>query len=220
MGDLPSRLLGEFLDVLLPPRCPACAAATSGWPSVFCPPCEDALERAPSPVHMPPGDRVDRLVSPFTYGGPIARAIVLFKHSGQPGLGRRLADLALSCVDLPGTDAVVPVPLHPRRLAGRGFNPAGVIAGRLAPRAASPLLRGGLRRVRDTTSQAGLTPRSRERNVRDAFAVGRRRPRLAGRRVLLVDDVWTTGATARACAGVLLAAGAVSVSVFTLARVA
>jgi len=215
-----ARLLGEALDVLMPPRCPACGGTASGWPSLFCPACEEGLERAPAPVHMPGTDVVDGLVSPFLYGGPLATAVVRFKHSGMPALGSRLARLGISSVELPAADLVVPVPLHRRRLAQRGFNPASVIGGRVARAIRRPLVHEALRRIRDTPSQGGLSPAGRRRNVRDAFAPGGRGPIVRDRAVLLVDDVWTTGATARSCARVLLRAGAVSVSVFTLARVA
>jgi ComF family protein len=214
-----ARLLGEAMDVLLPPRCPACSGRTAGWPSLFCPACEDGLERAPAPVLMSGPDVVDSLVSPFLYGGPIAVSIVRFKHSGLPALGSRLARLGVSIVELPVADLVVPVPLHRRRLARRGFNPACVIGGRVARAIRRPLEHGLLRRIRDTPSQGGLSPADRRRNVRGAFAAGRRGPLVRDRSVLLVDDVWTTGATARACARVLLRAGAGPVSVFTLARV-
>jgi ComF family protein len=220
MTDLPARFFGEALDVLLPPRCPACAQRASGWPAVFCPSCEGGLERVPAPVHTPGGNSVDLLVSPFAYGGPLARSIVRFKHSGFPALGSRLADLAASSVDLPGADLVVPVPLHPRRLAERGFNPAVVIGRRVARAIDRPLVHGALLRIRDTPSQGGLCPADRMLNVRGAFSGGGRIGLVSDRDVLLVDDVWTTGATARACARVLVRAGASFVIVFALARVA
>jgi ComF family protein len=219
MGRFLARLLGEALDVLLPPRCPACRGRTGGWPFLFCPACEDGLEPAPSPVRMSGPDVVDGLVSPFFYGGPLADAIVRFKHSGLPALGSRLARLAVAAVDLPRVDLVVPVPLHRRRLARRGFNPAGVIGLPVARAVRRPLVHGVLRRIRDTPSQGGLSPAGRRRNVRGAFAPGRRASLVRERSVLLVDDVWTTGATARACARALLRAGAGPVIVFTLARV-
>ncbi len=220
MRDLLARVVGEAMDVLLPPRCPACAERASGWPAVFCPSCEASLERVPGPVHMPPCDSVDWLVSPFVYGGPLARAIVRFKHAGHPALGARLADLGAGCVELPEADVVVPVPLHPRRLAVRGFNAASVIGGRVARVLGRPLVRGALVRNRDTPSQGGLAPAARLLNVRGAFRAGGGSVLVRDRAVLLVDDVWTTGATVRSCARVLLRSGASSVDAFTLARVA
>jgi ComF family protein len=190
-----------------------------GWPGIFCGPCWESVELAPGPVVLRSADPCGLLLSPFIYGGPLAEAIIRFKHGGLPALGARLAGLALSLLDAPAVDLVVPVPLHPRRLASRGFNQASVIAGRAARSWEAGLVRRALVRIRDTPSQGGLTALARRRNVRGAFALRRGQARLAGSRVALVDDVWTTGATARACARVLLRAGARSVHVLALARV-
>jgi ComF family protein len=113
---------------------------------------------------------------------------------------------------------VVPVPLHPARLAERGFNQAELLAAACAPRWRLPVLGRALVRVRPTRPQTDLDAEARRVNVRDAF----RAPRPAGvrdRRLLLVDDVLTTGATAAAAARALRAAGARAVGVLTLARV-
>jgi ComF family protein len=110
-------------------------------------------------------------------------------------------------------DAVVPVPLHRRRLAERGFNQAVVIARPLARALGVPLVVGRLVRVRPTRPQVGLDAEARERNVRGAFRVRR----AVSGRVLLVDDVWTTGATLAEAARVLVDGGA-DVRTLTLAR--
>lgn len=109
------------------------------------------------------------------------------------------------------------MPLHWRRSFERGFNQAELVAKHLARRRRIPVVH-AVRRVRATRSQTGLTHSQRRENVSGAFRA-RRGCRLDGLRVLLVDDVMTTGATASACAGVLKRAGAASVTVLTLARV-
>jgi predicted amidophosphoribosyltransferase len=174
--------------------------------------------------------------SPFEFGGALAVALRRLKWSRMPELARPIAGLLPPDV-LDGADLVVPVPLHPRRLREREFNQAALLAlslrdarrrraarpSRGAPpgesrgeRAVPSVELGALVRVRDTASQATLTPDARRANVRAAF---RAEPALVeGRRVLLVDDVMTTGATADACAGALHAAGAIRVSVLTVAR--
>jgi ComF family protein len=116
-------------------------------------------------------------------------------------------------------DAVVPVPLHWRRQWDRGFNQAELLARYIARRRGIPVLQ-ALRRKRATETQAGLASAGRRRNVAGAFVL-RSRPgaRLEGGKILLIDDVMTTGATASACASALKRGGALSVSLLTLARV-
>jgi ComF family protein len=170
------------------------------------------------------------------YGGALADAIVRMKHGGRRDLARRLARLladplarVLAHGGFNAGDAVVPVPLHARKLRGRGFNQAlelarlgcAVLARRRGRDAASELPaleRRLLIRVRDTRELGHLGPAARRREVAGAFAVPEGR-RLRGRRVLLVDDVFTTGATLNECARVLDAAGAREVRVVALARV-
>jgi len=113
---------------------------------------------------------------------------------------------------------VIAVPLHWRRLWWRGFNQAALLAAEIAGRLELALDTSALVRVRWTAPQTARDHDERRRNVRRAFAV-RHAPRVAGRRILLVDDVMTTGATADECARTLIGAGARRVDVFTLARV-
>jgi ComF family protein len=115
---------------------------------------------------------------------------------------------------LDGADLVVPVPLHPSRRRARGFNQADDLARHLGLPVVSVL-----RRVRATVAQADLPAARRHGNVRNAFALGARAGLLHGARVVLVDDVSTTGATLNACAGVLKAGGAAEVRALTAARV-
>jgi ComF family protein len=129
-------------------------------------------------------------------------------------LGRAARDL------IEEADAVVPVPLHPIRLITRRFNQAAEIARPLARRAGLPYLPGALVRRRHTPIQGGRSGSGRRRNVAAAFeAPARMHTRIAGRRILLIDDVITTGATAEGCARALKAAGAAQVLVATVARV-
>jgi len=115
-------------------------------------------------------------------------------------------------------DGIVPVPLHPRKRKERGFDQVEMLAAELAAESGLPPVRRGLIRIRPTASQAALERPERLRNVRGAFRVPRP-GRIRGRRLLLVDDVYTTGATVRECARVLSEAGASRIDVLCLARV-
>ena len=163
------------------------------------------------------------------YHGRLRSLVHLLKYDGmQPvagRLGKLLAD-SLESFAVSGLRQmlVIPVPMHPSKQRQRGFNHAELLARaairemrRRHPQWVLHLETSLLKRVRVTVSQAGLTTHQRRQNLRGAFFVPRA-ARLAGRHVLLIDDIYTTGATARACSRVLMNAGAASVRVATVAR--
>jgi ComF family protein len=150
--------------------------------------------------------------------GVLREAIHRFKYRNVRGLAEPLGELLASYMvdhSLPA-DVVVPVPLHPARLADRGYNQSALLARELGRRLDLPVVEDSLLRVRHTRQQVGLSIEERRRNVADAFAC--RDDRLAGCRVLLIDDVYTTGATLNACGEALIAAGAASAWGLTLAH--
>ncbi len=153
----------------------------------------------------------------------VSRRIVLrLKHAGdRSGLKTLGRWMAKTMPELLGTaDFIAPVPLHHTRLIRRGFNQSLLLAERLAKESRTPLARHWLKRKRATPSQAGKSATGRKRNVQGAFVVPDRFVgRLTGKRVLLVDDVFTTGATANACARALKKTGVEHVDVATLVRV-
>ena len=160
----------------------------------------------------------DAAYSYGAYEGVLRELIHLLKYSGmQPLAGPLGALLALGLPRDQRFDVIVPVPLHWRRAWDRGFNQSELLAREIARRCGVPA-RNLLRRRRWTQAQAGLSNTRRRANVTGAFRL-RPRARVKGLRVLLVDDVMTTGATASACAAALKAGGAKSVSLLTLARV-
>ena len=117
-------------------------------------------------------------------------------------------------------DLLTPVPLHYRRLVSRGFNQSAWLAAEVARNSDVPLCVDAMKRIRATPSQAGLAARARKRNVAGAFKVRKsRRKRVEDKRVILIDDVLTTGATLTACTRALKQAGAARVDVLVLARV-
>ena len=216
----------------VPSRCAVCGA----WPAA--PVCADCLGRLAGPVErcrrcalpLPGGGTcgaclrepppLDACFAALPYAWPWAGLVARFKFHGEPGWAAQLAELLQS---VPGVaqavaDAqlVLPLPLAPGRLAGRGFNQALELARRLAPGKTDARL---LLRLRETPAQSALGRKAREANVRGAFAVDPlRRHELPGRRVLLVDDVMTSGASLHAAAAAVRAAGAAAVAGLVVAR--
>jgi ComF family protein len=219
-------VLARALDVVFPPRCAGCGVGS--WP--FCHGCRAALEALgppwcercgrPGPVAVErcrdcPPPPVSAARSPFMYSGPARAAIHRLKFSGWRSVAAALAD-AMVAVGPPAADAVTWVPLARRRLAERGYDQARALAGPVGDRLGLPVLR-LIRRSVATTPQARRPGDERRAAMRGAFEPARR-PARVPRRVLLVDDVLTTGATVAACADALVDAGVHEVLVLTAAR--
>ena len=163
-------------------------------------------------------ERTPGRVAVFDYGGAIATAIVRFKYAGRSDLAARFAAVMSSSVDMSAEciDLVVPVPLHARRLAERGFDQAALLAAPVARRLRVRHAPRALVRVRETPPQASLDRPARIANVEGAF-VCPAPAKIDGARILLVDDVRTTGATLTACERALRRAGATAVTTLVLA---
>jgi ComF family protein len=201
---------------LAPPLCACCGLPFEFDPGLGAP---DAL-RCAACLRDPPAFARARAV--FRYDEASRNLILAFKHADRthaaPAFGQWLARAGGEV--LPSADIVAPVPLHWLRLAWRRYNQAALIARTAAASAGRPCVPDLLVRRRRTPSQGELGRTERRRNVRRAFAIHPRHAGLVrGARVLLVDDVFTTGATVEECARTLLAAGAAAVDVLTLARV-
>ena len=197
------------------PRCPQCARGFATHEAISGGPCGVCQREAPA---------FDRAAVAGPYEGALRRAIHLFKYDRMKPLvrplGERLAVAArgLSGFDAPsGFDAIVPAPLHWGRRWERGFNQADLLAREVSRRSGIPLDR-RLLRTRSTPPQAGLSAAERRRNVRGAFRAAREKASIRGKKLIVVDDVMTTGATLEACARALKRAGAAEVAVLTLAR--
>jgi ComF family protein len=158
---------------------------------------------------------LDRARSIGAYDGSLKAIIHALKYEGRRSLAKPLgAFMRERGADiLAGADAVVPVPLHLSRRRERGFNQAADLAARLGP----PVVT-ALRRSRATPPQSSLPASQRHRNVRHVFTLTRSARRLRGLTVVIIDDVWTTGATLEACARVLKEGGCLEVRALTAAR--
>jgi ComF family protein len=236
-----SRAFRGALDLVLPPMCLGCGETVEG-PAALCPECWKKTRFLAAPVCACCGLPFEADPGPGAVCGecarespPFARAraafvydeksrgmILAFKHGDRtelaPAFGRWLQRAGAEVIA--DAQLIVPVPLHWTRLFARRYNQAALMAHELARLAGVPAATDVLVRRRRTPSQGKMGRTMRRRNLAGAFAVPEgRRAALAGRRVLLVDDVLTTGATANACARALLAAGAGAVDVLTLARV-
>jgi ComF family protein len=206
------------------PLCAACAAALPQRTGGLCPACGEMSGREEDPPSLCPECRTDpppwdELYFHGQYAGVMRGLILGYKFQNRFDRNRLLAALAVSAfVARPGRvpDAVVPVPLHDRRLVWRGFNQSLEIARGLARHVDRPLLVHGLTRTRNTPPQTRFGLRERQANIKGAFAAD---PALIkGKRLLLVDDVYTTGSTLRECARTLKRAGCAGVDVLVLAR--
>jgi ComF family protein len=240
-ADTVRAVLRTALDIALPPLCPACREPVEG--QALCPACWSKLsfitrpycERLGIPFVYDPGPGIlsmEAIAAPPAYQraraavrfDEISRALVhALKYSDRldlaPMMGRWLSHAGREL--LAEADALVPVPLHWRRLWVRRFNQSAMLAAAISAESGVPIATGLLRRVKPTAQQVGLSRTERAANVQGAFRVPpEARGGVAGRRLVLVDDVLTSGATVDGCARALLRAGAANVDVLIFARVA
>jgi ComF family protein len=231
----------DVIDLLMPPACTACKAPVATAPGL-CGDCWSALPAIsgarcvqcsiPLPLawqaeshclgclNQPP--RFDRTAAPFLYQGPARETVLALKNGREAYAPAMAAAMLRSAPGWPETGTLVAaVPLHRWRLAARGYNQALLLARAISAQAGAQLDPDLLLRVKATPRTAGLSRAQRRRNVEGAFRLSPDgKARIAGRAVLLVDDVMTSGATASAAAAVLKRGGAVRVDVMVYARVA
>ncbi len=242
LGSAPSlglrRLWAGFLDVVLPPRCLSCGVTVSA-PGTLCATCWRGITFLGRPccaccgypfaydlgsgglcgacaAHSPPFDRAR---AAMRYDESSRNLVLALKHGDRlhlaPALAQWMRRAGAELLD--GADLLVPVPLHWTRLFTRRYNQAAVLAQAMAKVGAPPVSADCLIRRRRTPPQGRKNAAARRRNVAGAFRV-RRPAEVAGRRIVLIDDVLTTGATVEECARVLKRAGAARVEVLALAR--
>ncbi len=235
------KIVSGFADIVFPPECLACGAVLpTGGESPFCPECLSTIHYIRSPLCTCCG-------LPFTETGEnhlceecvlssppfsIARAlgkyektlldvIHRFKYRGGvsagEALGKMMATVRYDSLEPSDYSTIIPVPLHPKKLREREFNQSLILAKEISKRFSVPLEFMALKRTIPTEAQVTLSQRKRAANVKGAFEVTDR-TKVEGRKILLVDDVYTTGSTVRECAAILMKNGAHKVAVLTLAR--
>jgi len=241
VADATRAILRAALDLALPRLCAACRAPVEG--QGLCPTCWSKLsfisrpycERLGIPFVYDPGPGIlsmEAIADPPAYNRAraavrfdgISRALVHALKYGDrldlaPMMGRWLGHAGHEL--LAEADALIPVPLHWRRNWARRFNQSAMLAAAVSATSGVPVATGALKRVKATVQQVGLSRSERAANVQGAFRVPpERKAAVVGRRLILIDDVLTSGATAEGCARALLRAGAANVDVLVFARVA
>ena len=208
--------MGFLTNLLYPPyaRCYCCGhPRLDGMGDHLCVPCRDALASIQKQEVFFYVEGAEKVYAPYPYEGAAKELIHCLKYTCVRDAAKVLGTRMASCLQEDSFDALVPVPLHPKRLMERGFNQAELLAQAVGKQKSIPVLP-ALKRVRETGQQAKLEKERRIKNMEDAFQACER---VRGMRLLLVDDVCTTGATARACIRMLLHSGAKSVSLLTAA---
>ncbi len=243
-----TSFLKNLLNFLLPATCYICKLPVKEWNNPYiCRICWKKIRLIDDPVcpccGLPFKSEVALIKSPdflcgecrekrryFTkaiavgvYEGTLSEAIHIFKYQKRQAMAKYLNAMVTDVLlqRLSDSNIIIPVPLHKKRLSERGFNQSLLIAHHISKRFSIPLCIDGLQRIRWTRPQIELTRDERLRNVRGAFAIGAQNvaPVFKNKKIILVDDVYTTGATVNECAKVLKKAGVKEVIVFTLARV-
>jgi ComF family protein len=240
-ADAVRAALRTTLDLALPPLCAACREPVEG--KGLCPACWSKLsfitrpycERLGIPFVYDPGPGIlsmEAIADPPAYHraraavrfDEISRALVhSLKYSDRldlaPMMGRWVSHAGRDL--LAEADALIPVPLHWRRLWARRFNQSAMLAAAISAESGVPIAASALKRVKATAQQVGLTRSERAANIQGAFRVPEDgKAAVAGRRLIVVDDVLTSGATVEGCARALMRAGAANVDVLIFARVA
>ena len=239
----PSQAFQWLLNLIFPPICSICQTRLNGKEKdlILCPTCRTAVKPIRPPycprcgLPEPSGDGAGYLCGPCLkerwqfevhrssglYEGALKEAIHTFKYGGVFPLVRVFGDLLQPTLqtlsqDYP-VDVMIPVPLHIRRLRERGFNQALLLVKELNRRIGIPYEERALKKIKDTPVQIALKKRERRKNLKGVFQA-KDTETLKGKSVVLVDDVYTTGATVNECSRALLKAGAERVAVLTVAR--
>lgn len=224
------RMADDLLSLAYPNLCLVCDRNLPAVESLICPTCLHALPKTDYHL-LPENGFTDRLLGRvylefgaaayyFSTGGHVQRLLHHFKYYNRPEIGLKIGriygEALLQSPHFHRPDAIVPVPLHPKKLHKRGYNQSAWLARGLAEQLQAPVFERGLERVVHSTSQTRKNRSERSEVVDHTFRIGKL-PDLSGRRLLLVDDLLTTGATLEACAAALQPIDNLRLSMVTLA---
>ena len=231
LSNLVSFLNQKIVNILFPPRCVNCGKCGS----FLCRKCRNKVVYLQPPLCLRCSKPIrtgaicskcqsqtwdiDGIYSIFKYGGAIRQAVIQFKYHNIKALADPLSQLMSSYLIRHNLsfDIIIPVPIHKRRLRERGYNQSSLLAQRLSRMTSIPVMEGILIRTKHTPSQAKSDSiEQRRKNIRNAFKCTGHN--ISGKRILLIDDVCTSGSTLNSCAASLKAAGAASVWGLTLAK--
>lgn len=238
-----AEVLTDLSDVIFPPQCLGCNEIIHSFDGhIFCSDCSNKIHYvtgsicqicgttfpdSPAENHLC-GDCLEKKPyffharAVFSYEDMIVHAIHQFKYKSNISVGEIMASFmaffSFPDIDFADYALMIPVPLHVKRLRERGFNQSLILARALGKQKNIPVDFSLLKRNKFTLTQTGSTKKERRQNIKGAFEVSDKKI-IAGRNIILVDDVYTTGATVNECAKTLMKAGAGKVSVLTLARV-
>jgi competence protein ComFC len=244
LKDFLFRLKDDILDFVYPQSCPICQKSLKKdenliceeclktlaiLPAPFCPYCRSFFEEGEPIVHHnciglnhPEDRKILAVRSLGRFDDSLQKLIHQFKYGKKIPLGKHLAESLGQAVAKSETftecDLVIPVPLHSARHRERGFNQSQVLAEGISEVINIPVLKGVLKRKKNTKDQTYLNAEQRAENVKNAFVIAKPEM-ISSKKIILVDDVMTTGATLNECAGMLHSAGAKSVLAATLANV-
>lgn len=228
-------MFGTFLRILFPESCPVCERPSRDHKTApICSPCWQAIEPYYGPIcdicGKPLASEVSRTCSDclkskpaFTwarsfglYEGTLKESLHHLKYYGIRRLAKPLSEMMFT-IHLPQADAMIPVPLHKKKLRKKEFNHSALLARYLSYNTGIPLVLNSLVKIKDTAPQVGLNARQRRGNLKGSFKVVKRNS-IEGKNIVLVDDVFTTGTTARECSRLLMKAGAKNIYVLLLAH--
>ena len=223
--------INNILDFIYPPRCIACHELLLPFKNEFiCQHCTGIFEPIVGPFCVcglsaqncgTCGSHVfTQNNGAFIYTGFCQDVIYKFKYAKKPFMAKGMANLMVNTIGeavFSGIDYLIPVPIHKGRLRKRGFNQAELLASHLSAIVKVPVAKNVLTRIKDTKPLANFTPAIRKNTLANAFAVDKKR--IINKRIILIDDIYTTGSTLNACAKVLYESGAASVSCATFAVV-